>query len=191
MRPNLYRITLTCPPNCDHSAQHRLLTREETEARLRRALGLLDPVDNSESAPVASRPPRGLQATTPVASRPPEPSTNQPHLAEPESEAVSAGAREGEVEDDPADEPPTWQRGPLGQASANSYRAAIEAKKARKLEASRAQPRSPEAQAAVDLLGSTPCPAAPGFNHWFPPSMTECARGCGATITLTEQENAA
>lgn len=81
MRPNLYKVTLTCPPNCDHSAQHRLLTPEETTGRLRAALGLTqkavaEPVDNSQNDPVAPRPPRGPQATTPVAPRPPESSTN-------------------------------------------------------------------------------------------------------------------
>jgi len=46
-----------------------------------------------------------------------------------------------------------------------------------------------EAEAVSDLE-SLPCPAAPRFHHWVPLGMTECARGCGTTITITERQTA-
>lgn len=52
----------------------------------------------------------------------------------------------------------------------------------RTLEPARALERTPAQTAAVEILHRQACPAAPGFTHWIPPSMTECARQCGTKI---------
>lgn len=52
----------------------------------------------------------------------------------------------------------------------------------RTLEPARALPRTEAQQIAVGILHRQACPAAPGFTHWIPPSMTECARQCGTRI---------
>lgn len=59
-RPNLYRITLECPPTCDRSRNHR----NKTAARL----------DLFQSG-VAVAPPGGESVTSGVAVAPPKPST--------------------------------------------------------------------------------------------------------------------
>lgn len=51
----------------------------------------------------------------------------------------------------------------------------------------RPRPRTTAEAEAVSDLESLPCPAAPHFHHWVPLGMTECARGCGTTITLERQ----
>lgn len=53
MRPNLYTVTLTCPPDCDHSAQHRKRTPEAVSEAI---LGGM-------KEGVAPAPPRGSSAT--------------------------------------------------------------------------------------------------------------------------------
>jgi hypothetical protein len=184
MRPNLYKIKLTCPPNCDHSAQHRLLTPDETHARLRRLLGVTDdtpePVDNSPVDPVASESPRGLEATTPVASESPESSTNY-NLgnSEPETPGV-AGARETDDEDQPLDDYSDF--GNLLYDSKRKFTELI-AEKQRRKAAPPAMPRTPEEEAAVQALAGVECPEGFGNTsgrfHWFPGTLPGCAR-CGS-----------
>ncbi len=62
-RPNLYRVTLKCPPNCDRSTNHRT----------RRAV--VDLFDTADSAGVALTPPHGAGVTGGVAVAPPKPSS--------------------------------------------------------------------------------------------------------------------
>ena len=57
-RPNLYRVLLRCPPECDRSPQHRVAQMPPPGA--------------------SATPPGGADATPPVAPVPPEPSLNHP-----------------------------------------------------------------------------------------------------------------
>lgn len=83
-RPNLYTITLTCPPDCDHSAQHR--KRSTTAIREAILGGMKDPV-TPES-------PRDSRVTTPVTPESPESSLNQlPQQTLNETPAVTASDR--------------------------------------------------------------------------------------------------
>lgn len=48
------------------------------------------------------------------------------------------------------------------------------------------RPRSAAEAAEVADLEAQSCPAATRFTHWYPGDLTECARGCGLTLTHLE-----
>uniref|UniRef100_UPI0004625092 hypothetical protein n=1 Tax=Leucobacter chironomi TaxID=491918 RepID=UPI0004625092 len=105
-RTNLYRILLVCPPECDRSAQHRL-------------------VDNSESDPRGHSPAPGPQPRTPRGHSPAEPSLNHPPVGN--SVATPRESRGDDRETDSADVVDEYAAWSPGQKIAEAARRAAEA----------------------------------------------------------------
>lgn len=76
-RPNLYRVTLSCPSTCDRSAQHRSSKK---------------PTLDLFSSGVAVAPPGGADVTPGVAVAPPEPSLKPNHSSKKTNHSTRACA---------------------------------------------------------------------------------------------------
>lgn len=81
-RPNLYYIKVTCPPECDRSAQHRINRK--------------DPLSVRTPGVPADTPPPVRADTPPVSQRTPKPSLNHPSNSD-ESSFVSTSPAKGET----------------------------------------------------------------------------------------------
>lgn len=104
MKPNLYTVTLVCPPECDHTPQHG--KRPDVAAAILAGVRETapEPVDNSPADPAVEQSPRGCTTASPAVDQPHEPSMNQlPNNDLPETPGVDASAREvpGPDEDPP------------------------------------------------------------------------------------------
>ncbi|QBE48763.1 hypothetical protein [Leucobacter triazinivorans] len=191
-RTNLYRILLACPPECDRSAQHRLI-----------------PVDNSTEDPRGHSPAPGPQPRTPRGHSPAEPSLNHPPMGNSGTTARESHANDREsVSTDEASGYADWHP---GQKIAEAARQAADAEQrhqpVKRPDLSRAgssrsmvppavvPPRfdpasvpakppvqSPEQRAMNEAANRLQCPegfgTGSGSRHLVPPTLTGCAR-CG------------
>ena len=171
MRTNRYEVRIVCPPSCDRSARHRERTAEATEAEILDGIGWPKPVDHTP-------PPNGGVPSARRGAPPPHGGANHPlntlnhGNSETEANSVTASAHESEK---PKADPATVFR-----------RAINEKQLKRKAARAVAKSLTPEQIAWRDEHREQPCPAKPDLHHFIPPSMTECARGCGLTFTQSE-----
>ncbi|PII81575.1 hypothetical protein BMH32_04615 [Leucobacter sp. OLJS4] len=194
MRPNLYTVTLACPPDCDHSAQHR--RRDAGKAILEG----IKPVDNSGGDPRTVEPGEGSGARTPRAAESPEPSTNHqtPQGHVPETPGVDASAHETPSEEfellppdadtEPAGDESHWndqvKRPNLSAGDGKPQRPAPAPRFPKFKPEARQRPAvvSPEQQRINAEAERYPCPA--GFGpptartawHWCPITSSTCVR---------------
>lgn len=124
-----------------------------SQHRTRRSLDGLDPY------PPAQASPPGAGVTPPPAQASPELSNNHPTTNRDSYKTHSVSAR---ATVQPAPHIPRYVPDPPRPA---------------------VTPRTPAEDEQVAALEAEPCTAAPNFSHWFPGTLTECARGCNTTIT--------
>jgi hypothetical protein len=93
-RPNLYRVLVKCPPNCDHTTAHRMLCIAcgKTLDRARRCM-----LTHAKCDPVSPAIPRIASDTPPVSPAIPEPSFNPTTYGDIENDQVLNRAGGSEI----------------------------------------------------------------------------------------------
>ncbi len=191
MRTNRYIITIDCPPECDRSARHR--ERPDTDPH---------PVDNTPQ-------PQGGGPAVGLGTPQPQGGANHPLTTQPmETNSVNdkyQPTREPVEEESQASDWSNWNPAARVAKAAQKVKRPDLSKDARPARVPPAprippftptppraapEPRTDAEEAAVRTAQEWPCPEGFGTGknsrHWFPGTLTGCARCGREALTLTQ-----